>query len=372
MPSLRVVAFLAIAFCAIIIGNVRVDASVGDGAREQLVFPRDHGLHRSEPAEWWLLSGHLHTRDGRRFDYHAAFFRFELGARQQLYAADFSVLDERSGQTVSAERTVRQRTDSNVRVSGALALAIDHWRLAGHPLHDPRLESIAIRAGDFGNGIALTALPQKLPSPSPAFSGYAFTRMRAHGSVTFGGRRYAVDGLSWLDHEYELRAGGGSRVGWERFELQFDDGRDVELFAARLADGRFRIRLPDSRAIEAASHVLADGPDVPVAGMIVERDGAIRSLTLRAAALAIEGGTLWHSPHTRAGYPALWRLSIPVMRLDNSVAIAPLARDQEVVPDFGGVPFWWGAVDFAQAGPPGLPLGVGYVLLTGYATPTSL
>ncbi|MBC5800000.1 MAG: hypothetical protein GIX03_01500 [Candidatus Eremiobacteraeota bacterium] len=372
LPSLRGAAFVLLALCAAMVGSVRASPRPSGAAPEQLVFPRDHGLHRSYRAEWWLLSGQLHARDGRRFGYHAAFFRFALGARRQLYTAEFSLLDERSGQTVSVERSVRPTTNSHPAGGGVFELAVDQWRLAGHPLRAPRFESIDVRAGNPGNGIALNILPQKLPSPSPAFDGYAFTRMRASGSVMFGGRSYAVNGVSWLDHEYERHAQTAARVGWERFELQFNDGRDVELFATRLAGGRFAIRLPDGREIEASSQLLPYGPDVPVAGMIVERNGAVRPLKLGAASLAIEGDTFWHSPRTRASYPALWRLSIPAMRLDNAVAIAPLARDQEVIPDFGGVPFWWGAVELAQAEPPGLPLGTGSIVLTGYAIPTSL
>ncbi len=371
--ALHVVAFIALACCATVVASARGIAHPMHGVSNspaRLAFPHDHGLHRDRGAEWWLVSGHLRTQNGRRFAYHASFYRFTLPGRQELFAAEISVLDERSNRTIALQHSMR--ATPNPRADGTLAVRVDDFDLSATPLRDPRFARVALRAGDASNAVALTLLPQKPPSPSPAFAGYAFTRMQTQGSVLSDGRRYAVDGVSWLDHEYERSARGTKRIGWERFELQLDDGRDVALFAARLCDGRFGIRRPRAGEMEASSEESPFGPGVPVGGMIVDRDGTVHRLDVGAASLAIQGGTRWQSPRDAGSYPALWRLSIPLLHLDNAVAIAPVARDAEVVPKFGGVPFWWGAVDLAQALPPGYPLGTGFVLLTGYAAPTPL
>src|SRR5262245_21137844 len=41
----------------------------------EYVFPRDHGAHDDFRTEWWYYTGHLTTKNGRRFGYQLTFFR---------------------------------------------------------------------------------------------------------------------------------------------------------------------------------------------------------------------------------------------------------------------------------------------------------
>jgi predicted secreted hydrolase len=44
-------------------------------------FPRDHAAHDTYQTEWWYFTGHLHTRQGRRFGFELTFFRIGLEPR---------------------------------------------------------------------------------------------------------------------------------------------------------------------------------------------------------------------------------------------------------------------------------------------------
>src|SRR5262245_46623083 len=55
-------------------------------------FPRDHGSHDEARVEWWYVTGHLRTENGRRFGYQLTFFRTGLldeprSARASAFAA---------------------------------------------------------------------------------------------------------------------------------------------------------------------------------------------------------------------------------------------------------------------------------------------
>ena len=55
--------------------------------------------------------------------------------------------------------------------------------------------------------------------------------------VEIEGRRFAVEGLAWMDHEFSTSALGGNALGWDWFGLQFDDGRELMVGQIRLLGG---------------------------------------------------------------------------------------------------------------------------------------
>ena len=172
---------------------------------------------------------------------------------------------------------------------------------------------------------------------------YSRTRLAVTGTLTVDGERQAVTGEAWMDHQwgdFETFEEGG----WDWFALQFDDQTELMLYLIRDETGRV---------------VLVDGSLVAADGTltILDRD----DFTLRETAS-------WTSPHTGVTYPAGWTITLPAE--DLVVDLTPTLADQELdTTATTGVIYWEGEVlvDARRAGQP--LTGLGYVELTGYASP---
>jgi len=154
-----------------------------------------------------------------------------------------------------------------------------------------------------------------------------------------GGKTFAVDGLSWMDHEFSTSALGPKLAGWDWFSLQLSDGSAVMLYALRRADGS---RDPFS------------------SGTLIAPDGSTRPLGPDEFDIQPTGE--WRSPRTGGVYPAGWIVTVP--SADLRLTVTPYLADQEMQTS---LPYWEGAVRVSgtRAGQP--ITGDGYVELTGYA-----
>jgi predicted secreted hydrolase len=181
-------------------------------------------------------------------------------------------------------------------------------------------------------------LSQKGALPGNASYYYSLTHMATQGAIELGGQRYAVRGLSWMDHEFGSSAIEPGVAGWDWLGLQLSDGRDLAYARVRNADGSYGLAL----------------------GALFAADGS--KLDLASDAITLEVLETWRSPHSGVEYPSSWRLRAPVAGLD--VRITPWLADQELPL---AVLYWEGAVKVeGTAG--GRPIGGnGYVELTGYA-----
>jgi predicted secreted hydrolase len=128
-------------------------------------------------------------------------------------------------------------------------------------------------------------------------------------------------------------------VGWDWWSLQLGDGRELMLFEIRRAD---------------ASREGASG------GTLVRQDGGTRRL--RSTDFEVAVLDRWTSPHTRADYPARWRVRVPAEQLE--LEVTPLLSDQEMRTSFV---YWEGAVSISGTSRSRPVAGRGYVELTGYA-----
>ena len=340
-------------------------------------WPLDHASHPGYQTEWWYYTGHLKTRAGRSFGYELTFFRFGLRPGDprpppgrskwrgnELYPAHFAITDEQGKTFFYDVRFAREALQMGAAAAGTLAVRADDWSLTGSPLRGhPAMERMVLHAGDETqegrNAIDLVQLPQKPPAihghggvsrKSHCFSCashyYSYTRLHTAGTLEFQGRRYAVDGLSWMDHEYGSAELQPDQAGWDWFSVQLDDRREIMAYVLRQKDG----------SITAES-----------AGSLIAPDGSVRYLP-RGAFTVVSTGT-WKSPHTGATYPSGWRLQVPSAKID--IALQPTVSDQELAVTSGGVSYWEGAVA-ATAAATARALGVGYVELTGYAGAVSL
>jgi predicted secreted hydrolase len=340
-------------------------------------FPRDHAAHPLYQSEWWYYTGHLVTPNGRRFGYELTFFR--VGMRPgdppprpgesawrgtQLYPAHFAITDEAGKQFFHTDRFAREALGMGAAASDRLAVKVLDWSLNGTTLRDPRFEQMTLHARESGapNGAAALDLVQT-PLKAPAIHGrdgiskkgpcascashyYSYTRLRSRGTLTFGGQRFPVDGISWMDHEFGSSELQPDQTGWDWYSLQLDDGRELMLYLLRRRQGR----------------VTAES-----SGSLIERDGRVEYLPLDAFSAVATGS--WKSPHTGATYPSGWRVRVPRAGID--VVLTPVLADQELALS-GGVSYWEGAVEVTSQDRPARRTGVGYVELTGYAGTVAL
>jgi predicted secreted hydrolase len=340
-------------------------------------FPADHASHPGYQSEWWYFTGHVRTASGRRFGYELTFFRIGIApgdprptATQskwrgnELFPAHFALTDEQGKTFFHVDRFAREALGMGAASATTLDVRADDWSLRGAPAGDPERERMTMHASDgvgaSQNAIDFVQLPEKPPAihghdgvsrkaacGSCASHYYSYTRLKTTGTLTYHGERLAVEGISWMDHEFGSGELQRDQAGWDWFSIQLDDDRELMLYRLRQKDGSVT---PQS------------------SGSIVARDGTVTYLPLDA--FAVEKLGTWTSPHTGGVYPSGWRVRVPSARVD--LTLAPTVQDQELAgTSAGGVSYWEGAVDVTDSATHA-PLGVGYVELTGYAGAISL
>ena len=324
-------------------------------------FPEAHGPHPDYQTEWWYYTGNLDTADGRHFGYQLTFFRralrppAEVGDRasgwaaDQVYMAHFALTDVAGREHHAFERFSRGAAGLAGAEAPPFAVWLEDWRV--EQTGDDAYHLIA--AAD-GIALELDLHDQKGPvlqgeqgysrkgaDPANASAYYSQTRLAARGEVRVDGETFAVEGLSWMDHEYSTSALAEGQIGWDWFSIQLDDGSEFMLYTIRLDDGH----------IDPYSH-----------GLYVQADGSTGRLLHRAGDYEIEVLDIWRSPHTGAEYPARWRVRIPGQNL--TVELQPWLPDQEMNVSYA---YWEGAVRVRGERDGEAVGGAGYVEMTGYA-----
>lgn len=322
-------------------------------------FPRDFGAHASFQNEWWYYTGNVADAAGRRYGFELTFFRTgiqrPLAASSawdinDLYAAHFAVTDGAARGFHFFERSGRAALHFAGASAGDENVWIGTWRARRQP-NGAHL----LRAGDGTTSIALSARPakplaiqgrngvsRKGSCSSCASHYYSFTRLAVTGTLSLDGRKSAVSGYAWNDHEWgsnELQAGV---VGWDWFSLQLDNQTEVMLYLLRRRDGS---------AIAQSS------------GTIVRPGGRVDFLP--RARFSVSNLSSWRSPHSGARYPAGWRIELPGER--SQLWMRPLVADQELITNKStGVAYWEGACRVAGTFHGQSVGGFGYTELTGY------
>lgn len=326
----------------------------------ELVFPRDHGPHEDFQTEWWYYTGNLEGDQGERFGFQLTFFRRALlgpdlrsqrdsdWAADQVYLAHFAVTDG-DGRTFRAFERFERGAAGLAGAQGdpEFKVWLQDWRVT-----QIGPDTYALQAADKDTELRLTLFDskgpilqgdrgysQKGPDEGNASIYISQTRLEAEGSLTLDGVRYAVKGLSWMDHEYSTSALSEGQVGWDWFSIQLDDQSELMFYTIRQEDGSVD---PFSK------------------GTLIGPDGSTRSLS--AQDFRIEVGAEWTSPRSGGVYPAQWTVTIPSEQL--TLRIRPLIPDQELNVSFV---YWEGAVVVEGERTDQVVSGRGYVELTGYA-----
>jgi predicted secreted hydrolase len=327
-------------------------------------FPLDHAAHPSFRTEWWYYTGHLRA-GGRAFGYEATFFRMALprttpaDGRSAWRAQDvifrhLALTDEKGGRFHADDRAERQALD----LAGADSTRYLVWlgddyagleadgrthRVVGHGSAfalDLRLEPEKPPVAHGENGVS-----QKSSGLGDASHYYSITRLATRGRLVLAGDTLAVDGRSWMDHEFMTHRMGDTHAGWDWFSIQLADGRDLMLYRLRLRSG---------------------GDEPLSSGTLVAADGRARHLPREAFEIRATGS--WKSPQTGGVYPAGWVLRLPGEALE--LRLEPVLADQEIVAkSMNGLAYWEGRVRVTGRSAGAAVAGEGYVELTGYAGP---
>jgi predicted secreted hydrolase len=325
-------------------------------------FPQDHFNHPDFQTEWWYYTGNVKSEDGHRFGFELTFFRQGVDRNSKtpstwevrdLYLAHLALSDLDGVKFLQAERTNRAGpgiagvSDTDGRIwNGNWQIA---WRSDGQMLQaiDERfalhftLESAKPPVVHGENGVS-----QKAEGTGHASHYISLTRLNTKGEIELGGRKFAVTGAAWMDHEFFTNQLEAGQVGWDWMSIQLQDNTELMLFHIRRKDGSI---------------------DPYSAGTYVDARG--ESTHLRRDDFTLEpAGATWMSPATRAVYPVRWKISVP--KLGIAFEASTQLPSQELASAAGFVPAYWeGAEVFAGTKGRSLIGGVGYLEMTGYDRP---
>lgn len=335
----------------------------------QFSFPRDHGSHPEFKIEWWYLTGHLWNEDrSRRFGYQATFFRRGVSpesARKpatpspfgssQVYLAHMTLLDVQTKAFVYEERINRDGWDAGAERE-TLHVHNGNWSLRAAPSPD---ESDQMTLSGSVRADALFHLDLKASKPKVIFgkdgisrkgkdataaSHYiTYPRLDTRGTLVFRGKSFQVQGQTWMDHEISSSQLDTGQVGWDWASVQLESGQEIMVYIMRREDGRID---PFSTLawIDETGRVTHIGPDH----------------------FTWTKSDYWTSPHSKARYPIRSELQFkhPSNGTTIHLRLVPLALDQEIQGELGGIRYWEGACDVLDSN--SNSIGSAYVELTGY------
>ena len=313
-------------------------------------FPRDHFNHPDFQTEWWYYTGNLRTAEGRRFGFELTFFRQAIARPEttgtwdinDVWMAHLALSDIQGRQFLHTERLNR----SGPGIAGADLAQARVWNGNWHSQWTAEgtqmLEAIADRFSfdlslkpekpPVTNGV--NGVSQKAEGAGKASHYISFTRLKTSGTVVLDGKQFAVEGSTWMDHEFFSHQLDAGQTGWDWFSMQLEDGAELMLYRLRRAQGP---------------------PDPYSAGTYVDPQGHSRHLS--ASDFTVTPGKTW------THYPVEWTVEVPSMNFRAQVT-TPLPQ-QEITGS--GSTYWEGAIDIDATQSGNRLRGVGYLEMTGYA-----
>ncbi|KQR84760.1 lipocalin-like domain-containing protein [Microbacterium sp. Leaf179] len=171
----------------------------------------------------------------------------------------------------------------------------------------------------FGTGVEPSATSQSLKKDNYYFS---FTRLKATGTITFGGETFEVTGTTWMDHEYGFFGGNSAdtRVRWLLQDIQLENGYTLST-AGMIGEG-YKPEI---------------GVSVDAFATIQDPNGEIYYV----ASTMTPVGELWTSPSTGNSYAQQFRVQIP--SFDSDMLISTRLQDQEF--SASGAPIYEGTAE---------------------------
>ena len=321
----------------------------------RLQFPHDHGAHPDLRTEWWYITGFL-AAGGREFGYQLTFFRSRVDAARdlasrfaarQLVFAHAAVTDVQGRRQWHDQRIARDGFGVAEAAVGDTRVRLRDWHLTRQPDGSYRARLAAL---EFTLELRFTptqpvllqgeqGLSRKGPQPEQASYYYSIPQLDTRGELVLQGRRHAVTGKGWLDHEWSEALMHPDAVGWDWIGMNLDDGSAVTAFQLRRQDGS----------------PLWDG------GSFRSADGGVTSIARRGET-QFSPQRRWTSPASGARYPVEWMVRTPA---DFYVVRAVLDAQELDSRASTGTIYWEGLSDLFDSS--GRRVGRGYLEMTGYA-----
>ena len=327
-------------------------------------FPTDHGAHREYGLEWWYWIGHLKTESGEKeYGFQSTVFRLAghpnesnnsesnaFGSRQ-LFLAHSALSNLSTKQYLHNERVVREgwqsraSTDTlDLQVAGINAsMAPDgkSHRLTTRYPNGGILELALtptkplVRFGDRG-------LSRKGDGASSVSWYWSYTRLLAKGTLIQNGKKQAVRGVAWMDHEISSSQLGEGLAGWDWTCMQLDDGTEVKAYRLRKDDGT---------------------SDRWSAVYWIDDKGGVQQVY--ADQFTWEEEDEWTSPITGLSYPTTVQIKAhhPTQGMQN-YRLRPLLDNQEFTGNRADNAYWEGVCEVLGAD--GRVIGKAYLELAGY------
>ena len=327
-------------------------------------FPTDHGAHREYGLEWWYWIGHLKTESGEKeYGFQSTVFRLAghpnesnnsesnaFGSRQ-LFLAHSALSNLSTKQYLHNERVVREgwqsraSTDTlDLQVAGINAsMAPDgkSHRLTTRYPNGGILELALtptkplVRFGDRG-------LSRKGDGASSVSWYWSYTRLLAKGTLIQNGKKQAVRGVAWMDHEISSSQLGEGLAGWDWTCMQLDDGTEVKAYRLRKDDGT---------------------SDRWSAVYWIDEKGGVQQVY--ADQFTWEEEDEWTSPTTGLSYPTTVQIKAqhPTQGMQN-YRLRPLLDNQEFTGNRADNAYWEGVCEVLGAD--GRVIGKAYLELAGY------
>jgi predicted secreted hydrolase len=325
-------------------------------------FPRDHFDHPDYRTEWWYYTGNLKAADGHRFGFELTFFRQGTSRHngtpgdwnvRDIYLAHLALSDLDGGHFYHTERLNR----AGPGLAGASLQLQKVWNGNWQVQWTNNQQDLQAIADDFALHLVMKSrkppvihgkngISQKGAGSSNASHYISFTRLLTTGTIEVNGKTYSVKGTSWMDHEFFSSGLDKDEVGWDWLSLQLVDNTELMLYRLRNKDGSV---------------------DPFSSGTYVDANGKPTYLGIHDFSMTPTGST-FASPITKAIYPIAWRVNVPSFELD--LQLKTRLASQELASDnTAGLSYWEGAIEISGTrGGVGIS-GVGYLEMTGYATP---
>ncbi len=338
--------------------NPPVIAASVEPSRKTMVFPRDHGAHRSEDKEWWYLTSHIFNQKGDKIaGFQLTVFRVKTKKIEEnhylLAHVAFSDLQEKKYYHHTYQ--IRERdgltklSDSDLEIDiPGLRFWRDrknqiHWRIKtrfeGGLSFDSHAQLIpqkpVIKHGDEG-------FSKKGPCDL-CYSYYSsFSRSIGPAYFKLGEKTFEdVKAQAWFDHEYGPMKISQQQIGWDWFALQLNDGWDIMLARLRKDDGQ----------------------DGYIFGTAASPNGQLIKLTEKH--ISFTEREFWRSD--KANYPIEWDIVLDHERFKKRMVVKASLANQEIKSEGsqGFASYWEGTCEVLSKDQK-IQLGHAYLEMTGY------
>lgn len=331
-----------------------------------ITLPRDFGAHPGFRIEWWYVTGSLDLPDAPDpFGFQITFFRTRTDvpadnpsafAARQLLFAHAALTDPVARRLRHDQRIAREGFGIAQASESDTDLKLRDWTLQREKTansHD-YLAHVDATAQGFALDLRLASTQPVLlqgdaghsrKGPDPAQASYYLSepQLAVSGTLVLDGRKLAVTGRAWLDHEWSEALLHPDAVGWDWTGMNLDEGGALTAF---------RLRRKDGSALWAG-------------GSLRSADGKVRNFG--PDEVVFMPGRIWTSPATQTRYPVEWTITTPVGRYTVRARLDAQELDSRAST---GAIYWEGLSDLFDDS--GRRIGRGYLELTGYAAPLRL